>query len=211
VAELRERAGAFAIPDLDEHVSEDDGEVVRILLDTMYAAERSVHRLAAGPAAIVRIRRRRRDVALLVVAALIGVLAYRIRLSHTLHVEASGVYNAQFEAANAIDGKRETEWLMPDGVDRGWLDVYLGKERAVTAVRLLNGHNPPYNDRAIKDYELQCFTGTSLVRSARGTFVWSDGPDWVDVPLDGATCDLVRLVVASKHHNGGALAEIQVR
>jgi hypothetical protein len=75
----------------------------------------------------------------------------------------------------------------------------------------MNAHNPPGNDRATRDYELTCFVGDQRVLSIPGQFAFSTKPDWVTLNLAGEKCDRLRIDVKTVWHNGGGIAEVEVK
>jgi hypothetical protein len=115
-----------------------------------------------------------------------------------------------FEPTRAIDGDPTTEWVLPDA-SPGWLDVRVDPARAVHGVRLTNGHNRDYNDRATRGYRIEAYDGDRLVTQASGQFVaLVPHPAPVLVPLAAPHVDRVRVLVTSWFNLGGGIAEVRV-
>jgi hypothetical protein len=120
--------------------------------------------------------------------------------------QTQGDWPAEF----AVDGRPRTEWI---GHDRQLpeLTIAVVPPRDLTAVRILNGHNRHYNDRAVKDYRVELYRGQELVQGIDGTFPsLSPSPEWVEHPVDAPGIDRVKLIVRSFHRTGAAIAEIEL-
>jgi hypothetical protein len=94
----------------------------------------------------------------------------------------------------------------------GWVDVHYAPSRTVTKVNILNSHNIPYWDRATKDFTLELYSGSKLLKSVDGTFPNFDPepkPQTIDVGRTPGV-DRVRVVVKTWHLQGGGLGEISV-
>lgn len=158
-------------------------------------------------------RRVVRAVALLTALAGIGVGAY-FRAFPVPVTEVSASHergNGQWPATFAYDGDPATEWLMEDH-RVGFLELAFSPPRDLAAIRLLNGSNPPYGDRAVRDYRIEVVANsTSMPTSLRGTFEeHSDTPRWREIDLGIREVTLVRIHVVSFHGLGGSLAEVSV-
>jgi hypothetical protein len=127
-------------------------------------------------------------------------------------VTESGHWNdlPQFAPENALDGNRETEWVLPDA-SHGWLNIELRPARAISTIRVTNGTNGPYRDRGTHAFRVELYRGGEHLRDLNGTFDEID-PDAEPVTLDagGERVDRVRFVVVSHHSLGAALAELSL-
>jgi hypothetical protein len=110
----------------------------------------------------------------------------------------------------AVDGRPRTEWLGHDG-QLPELTISVKPARDLVAVRLLNGHNRHYNDRATKDYRVELYRGEELVHAFDGSFrSLAPNPEWVEHPVDAKGIDRVKFIVRSYHRTGAALSEIEL-
>lgn len=146
-----------------------------------------------------------------VVALVAGVAA---TLAFVLH-KPTGVFasatdqQADFPAQLAMDGNPETEW-QGNNRARPKLGITMHPPRTIRRLRLLNGHNRHFNDRAVKDYAVMFFAGSKTVHRLTGRFEKLAGdPDWVEHPLDLQNVDRVQFSVKSYFQEGAALAEIE--
>jgi hypothetical protein len=210
LAVAKARAAQLAEPHLDAEVSAAHGEALRTLLDEMLALDRYTSGVVAGPRVIAAARTRRRFWAVILAVMVLAACFVALHAAHSLRATASGTYSASFPVTNAIDGRADTEWLMPDKAPTGWLELALGGSRKVSTVRILNGHNPPHNERALHEFRLTCFSGARIVKVVPGNLPFNDAPQWTSFDFGGVSCDRVRLDVTSVWNNGGALAEIDV-
>ncbi len=161
----------------------------------------------------VTVRRLSRGAWVLVALAGLGVGAwFALRGGSDVLATATGVYgnDPMFGPERAVDGDNATEWLLPDNAE-GVLELRLAHPRRVDRVRLVNGHNREFNDRATAAYELEVYAGARLLKKVSGRFatlVPTPQPVTVPIGVDGA--DRVRFLVKGHHRSGGALAEISV-
>jgi hypothetical protein len=114
----------------------------------------------------------------------------------------------EFGAASAIDGRRDTSWLLPDG-EIGQLVLQVPSRR-VNEVRLLNTSNAPWNDRATASLRVVgSMEGREVFVSDVIALAMSPDPSWVVVPV-GADVDSLRIEVLAVHSHGGGLAEVEL-
>ena len=107
-------------------------------------------------------------------------------------------------------GAAKTEWQSHDRA-RPTLTIKLVPPRTITAIRLLNGHNRWFNDRAIQRYRLELVQQGEILTTVEGEFdELTPNAEWVTHELPGIRADHVRLVVLSYHGLGAALAELEV-
>jgi hypothetical protein len=115
-------------------------------------------------------------------------------------------------ATFAFDGNPQTEWLL-ENRHRGYLDFELVPPRRIAAVKLLNSHNAPFNDRATRRYRIELHGDADQPTVLRGEFAQlSPSPEWVSVPVgvEGGLrgVDHVRIYADSHHGEGAGLAEV---
>jgi len=85
--------------------------------------------------------------------------------------------------------------------------------RSLKRIKLMNGHNPPYNDRQTQDYSLEIYgSGGKLLKTIDGTFGdFNEAPPVVPVELGvSETVERIRFVVKTFHKAGASLAEAEV-
>jgi hypothetical protein len=153
---------------------------------------------------------RRVGVVLGTLACLVAALFAARRFHDRFEVVASASYSAEFPPERAVDGNPAAEWLAPDGGD-GWIELRFAQPINVTAVRVVNAHNAPYNDRATKDLEIDLFLGNKLVKRARAGFdhIEATGnPRTIPVKATGIT--RVRFLARSHHGKGAGFGEVEV-
>ncbi|HEX5659055.1 MAG TPA: hypothetical protein VFX59_17795 [Polyangiales bacterium] len=123
---------------------------------------------------------------------------------------ASGEYAPVRAAALAIDGDYGSEWLLPD-YTLGYLDVTFERPRDVHRVRLVNGHNAPYNDRAIQSAKILVIENDRVVDRAEVLFEqFTKTIDARVVELAGKRATRVRVAVTGHFGLGASLAELRV-
>lgn len=161
----------------------------------------------------VTVRRLSRGAWVLIALAGLGVGAwFALRGGSDVLATATGVYgnDPMFGPERAVDGDTATEWLLPDNAE-GVLELRLKRPRRVDRVRLVNGHNREFNDRATAAYELEVYAGARLLKKVSGRFATLvPTPQPVNVPIGVDGADRVRFLVKGHHRSGGALAEIAV-
>lgn len=149
-------------------------------------------------------------VALTFSALLVVYWAYE--RTHRAKVEASGYFNdnPRYAPDLATDANERSEWVLPDR-KAGWLDVYTGTARPIRGVRILNGHNAPHNDRAVRGFRVVAFDREGKQKSVQGAFAeFTDHPEWRQVDLVMNDVVRVRLEVHSYFRKGGAVAELVI-
>lgn len=210
-ATMRPTLEGATLPALDAEVAGKDSE----LYFNLVAEFDQLHR-ALTPATLPKtdlVARRRARALGAVLAFALGVVAVvlALRTPKSLKAEASAVFSDKFAAAKAVDGRPENEWLLPDHMP-GWVDVTVLPARRLKAIKILNAHNPPYNDRATKDWHIDVFSKSGQVlKSVDGTFAqFSDNPPWITVDLGVDNVARIRFEVRSWHATGGGVAEIEV-
>ena len=108
----------------------------------------------------------------------------------------------------AIDGDLNTEWLLPDRT-AGWLEVRFEQPRQIANIRLRNGHNRNYNDRATNEYTVQVFVNGEAVREIEASFdPMSATPEWVTHEIGVDNVHRIRFTARSWYRTGASLAEL---
>jgi hypothetical protein len=213
VGALAGRVEALALPALDADVTSEHLTLYRDLGDALAALDEATAPFGLLPREIRARRAARLGAAALFAALAVGVAAFWLTRPERIAATASASYanDPQFGPEKAVDGLPETEWLLPDHAT-GHLELRLPRPRTVSGVRLLNGHNRQFNDRAVREYTVELYAGARLVGSKAGEFVeFRDAPTWTDVDVRGDAVDRVRVVVRSAHRMGAALAEIELK
>lgn len=196
-------------PRLDAQVTAEHAETFHRVLSARNALDRAVYAAALSPAD-VRAKRRNRLIAsgLVLVAAIAGLwLATRRPVGTFASASAHFGNEARYAPENAIDGRLDTEWLLPDR-SPGWLSIEMNPPRRVEAISIVNSVNPPHEDRATRDYTLEVWADGALVRTLDGTLPFSTArtPTRHEVGVDRV--ERVRIAVRSWHSLGGGLAEV---
>ncbi len=134
------------------------------------------------------------------------------RLRAAASAEAEAEIGDQYAAANAVDGRPETEWhLAEPGL--GWLSVRLPTPRPVASVRLLNARNAPHLDRAARTARVVAFldgvpVADSAVVEVPARF---DGVErWRDVYLGAPRADRVLVAILESRGLSGGFAEVEI-
>lgn len=148
------------------------------------------------------------------VALSVGLVAialfFMLRTPRTVSVTANGFFRSdpQFGPDKATDDDPNTEWLLNDG-QTGWLEARLSPPRDLTQVRVLNGHNRHFNDRAIKEVQVELFDASGQkVFENDAEMAFSPTPSWLEIPVSATNVERIRLNVRSHHRVGAALAEL---
>lgn len=199
-----------AVPELDEGVTATHTELFFALVDVHDRLHRLRAPLADSPAEVAKKRVRRIAFTALSAVATIVALYFILRTPRVVKAEASAVYSDHYAPAKALDGKPESEWLLPDNT-LGWIDLHVSPPRRVNHLKLLNVHNGPYNDRATRDFHVEAYAGSTLLKSYDGTFPeFTETPAWVTVDLGVDKCDRIRIEVKSFHKSGGGFADLEI-
>lgn len=185
--------------------------------DRFRATMRIVRRLTGRLAPLrstprrVSLRRARRIAS---VALILGGLAYggyrevvprpRIEVSAS-HERGGGEWPATF----AFDGDPDTEWMLEDRAN-GYLQFDFFPPRDLAAIRILNGFNPPYDDRAVRNYRVEVVAlSTPRPTVIPGEFEeYTTTPEWRRIELDIEQVTRVRVYADTYHQRGGTIAEV---
>lgn len=199
------------VPDLDVDVTDAHRKLFEVLLRDHDSLVRGAEPLALDKSAIARKRVQRIALGALGLVAFVALVWFLVHTPKTIRAEASAAYADRFPAEAAVDGRNETEWLLPDHAT-GWIDFWIGPPRRIKTLKVLNAHNAPYNDRATKEWHVDVFVkGGQLAKSIDGAFAeFSAEPAWVSIPIDVDGVERIRFEVRGSHMAGGGLAEVQV-
>ncbi len=157
---------------------------------------------------------RRRRLLRLAVAGGLGLvvlIVMVVRVWVRPHVTVSGMFSRDFPASYAVDGIESTEWDLPDR-STGWLQISFSSPRRVHGVRILNGHNKFYMDRAAERIRVTAYSKNGPVASAEGRFNGiTEERSALDLNLDAEHVSDIRVDVLSYFGSGAAIAEVEVR
>jgi hypothetical protein len=188
-----------------------DGAASRIDLDELWGeAERLLNFTTKR---LVPSTRRRRSRLLWGGGALGLFLAVLVvdRLWVRPNATASGVFSPEYPAAYAIDGIESTEWVLPDHTP-GWLEIAYSSARRLRSVRIVNGHNSPYLDRASERVRVTAFADEGAVATVEGRFPrLMPERSVLELPLDARHVTHLRVDVLSYFGSGGGLAEVEAK
>jgi hypothetical protein len=209
---LKSKVDETKIPGLDDELTDPHSKLFESLIAGHDAIAGKATTLALDAKGIARTRTNRIVVASLATIAFVVLAWLVLHTPKTVRPEASSSYGDKFPPANAVDGRNETEWLLPDRTP-GWLDLWLGPPRKVKALKVLNAHNGPYDDRATKEWHVEVYAkGGKSVKQIDGAFPeFSNDPQAVIIPVDADDVERVRFEVRGFHRTGGGLAEIEVQ
>jgi hypothetical protein len=205
---LEQELDGVALPLLDAEVSADHGQLFHRVL----AERRVVDEAIAAAGVTPRDLHWRRGLRFFYLAALcvglVAALVYLTRTPYEARATASAEYNSEFVASRLVDGDPTTEWLLPDR-RTGWIEVRLTPPRDITELRLLNGHNRQFNDRATHEFTLEVFRGADSVFQTDAEFERLDpNPTPMAFAVDENGVDRIRIEVRSWHRTSAALAEL---
>jgi len=200
---------AAKLPVLDSEVSPAHADLYRKLRRSRAKIDKALGLAAMAPKELTRLKLARWATTLLVLLIAVTGLYFVLRTPRTVTASASGhfVSSPEFEPGNVFDGDESTEWLLDNGAT-GWVEGRLSPPRDITTVKVLNGHNRHFNDRAIRRYKVELF-GSGEPITIEGEF---DGiepsPTFVEHPVDADGIERIRLTVLSFHGTGAALSEL---
>lgn len=207
---LRERLAA--VPPLDGALSRADLTLGRDARKRGRTALRELAKLTRGRRTVLV----RRGLGVAAVLAVVGLALWLSGRRDRFEVSASDYFGRErfewlFIPERAVDGDLASEWLTPQGGDGSWLELKYSKPIAVSRVRVVNGHNGSYNDRAVKELDVELYRGAKRLARARTSFTGIDKtPAARDVEVTGRGVDRVRFVVKEHHGLGGAITQVEV-
>lgn len=144
---------------------------------------------------------------LLTIATLVLVYFVTRKPEYTVHASAVWANVADHDQDKALDGRRDTWWLLPDG-QMGWLEVRFTSPRYIENVRLLNTTNAPHHDRGTNEYRVELYSNDQIVHTVDDTFLFTPNPDWVVHPVRRDDIDRIRFVAESHHRASAGLTEL---
>ncbi|MBX3272184.1 MAG: hypothetical protein KF729_18100 [Sandaracinaceae bacterium] len=205
-AALRERA----LPSLDADVEAADGELFHRVIQARAAIDGALAPAASTPSALAWTRAFRIGLTVLVLAgAAVGTWLLTRRPEGVTAVASD--YTNVYDGSLTVDGDEATEWQLPDRT-LGHVTITIEPPVRVETLRLLNGHNRWYNDRAVRGYRVELYVGGSVARAIDGEFeTFEEQPGWVEHPVGLDRVEQIRFNVRSHHRIGAALAEIEWR
>lgn len=212
IAEAADKARTAPLPRLDAEINATHTDLYQAIARARLDVDRALAYAAMSPRDLRLTQIARIATAAFLGALLIGGLYLALRTPRGVSATASATFanSPQFGAQNAVDGRPDTEWLLPDHVS-GWVEATLSPPRHVSRITLLNAKNAPHFDRATREYRLELYRDGEQVRGFDGSWdEYSRDPRPVshDVDLDGI--DRVRFVSRSSHNLGGGLAEMTI-
>lgn len=179
------------------------------LRDARQTLDRAHRPGAVGPAAVERQRLGRILAVLGTLAVWVGVLVFLGSRPAVPRITASSEFpGTDFVAQNAFDGDPATEWLMPDG-STGWVESSVDPPQDIHSIRVINGRNRQWGDRAVRGFVVKMFRGDEVIAEHEGSFSRIEAqPDWLEIPVEAQGVSAVRFEVESFHRRGAALAEL---
>ena len=210
-ADAKKRVAEVPLPVLEAETQPAHEELFRALVDALIAIESSAATSLAAPSDLRRIRTLRIAGAGAGAVVAIALLVIWLRTPPFSHALASGQYSADFGPEKAIDGDPNTQWVLPDRAGQGWLDLTLGKPRAVRTIRVLTA-DPPTTTAPRRTSRIDALLDGVIVKTVDATFpdVLPAGKDatWADVKLDAPKSDHIRFTVKSNYKLSAGIAEV---
>lgn len=210
VVELERALTDRALPLLDEDVEAADGDLFHRVITARAALDGALAPAAATPSQLAWTRNWR--IGLTVMVCLGAAVAAWLLTRRPEGVTAvASDYTNVYDGSLTIDGDEATEWQLPDRT-LGHVVITIEPPVRVDTLRLLNGHNRFYNDRAVRAYRVELFVDDAVARTIDGEFgTFEERPAWVEHEVGLDEVDRIRFNVRSHHRIGAALAEIEWR
>lgn len=198
-----------ALPALDAEISPSHAELFQQVAAARLVVDRALCTAAMERRELLLTRAARSSTTAVLGLLVLAGVWLATRTPEGVRAEASAVWaNAPaFSAETVIDGRPETYWLLPDG-QSGWVEVRMSPPRRIEHVRVLNSHNPPHGDRATRDYRIEFYSGSTLLRGIDASFEYTTSPEPVEHAVGLDDVDRIRFVVRSHYRTGGGLAEL---
>jgi len=201
---------ASELPEWDEDVKPTHGELFQRLVAAQRRIDSTLNPGVLAKREILWARVTRvGGAALLVIAAAVGSYL-ALRTPPGVHVTASAQWSPEYGGPElAMDGDPNTEWQTPNN-QNGWLQITIEPPAAVQTLRILNGHNRQYNDRAMRSATIEIYDDGELARTIDQQWPrLAPDPEWNEYEVGLQEVDKIRVEVHSFHANGAALAEIE--
>ena len=191
-----------------------DAELTRADLMGRADAQRVGRRVHSYLGQVMRKRRtvlgRHLAVALLASGLILAAGLAIPHLQDRFEIIASGIYSPVFEAEHAVDGDPGREWLAPEGAN-GWIELRFARPIDVRAVRVVNAHNPGFDDRATRDLDVELYRKDRLLARAQSRFDHIDPTAAVRIiPVEASGVTRVRFIARTFLGRGAGLAEVEV-
>jgi len=199
-------------PVLDEDVRAADGELFQKIIATRSRLDAALSPAASSPSQLAWTRIWRLTFSVLTIVA-IAATAYLVTRTPEGITAVASDYTNVFDGPRVIDGDPETEWQLPGG-SLGYVEISIQPPVHMEQLRLLNGHNRWYNDRATRAYRVELYSADTVVETVDGEFAALEPePEWTEHALEedtaGQEIDRIRFSVRSFHRLGAGLAEIE--
>lgn len=197
------------LPRLDADVTAEHGRRFKALVSARRRFDEVLAAAAMTPSEVARTRALRVGGLVLAVIGLAVGVALLVGSPPGATARASATWSEDSGLASwAIDADPETEWTLPDRT-LGWIEVTLSPPERVEVVRLLNGHNGGYNDRALRSAVVEIYANGEVARRHQQTWPGvQPRPDWVELEVGVDSVERIRVEVRGFHREGASLAEI---
>lgn len=210
VLELERALDDRPLPELDEDVEAAHGDLFHRVIQARTTLDGALAPAASTPTQLAWTRNWRIGLTVLIFASACAAAWFLTRRPEGVTAVASDYTNV-YDGSLTIDGDEATEWQLPDRT-LGHVVITIEPPVRVTTLRLLNGHNRFYNDRAVRGYRVELFSDDEVARTIDGEFgAFEDAPQWVEHAVGLDSVDRIRFNVRSHHRIGAALAEIEWR
>lgn len=203
------KANEAAAPTLDAQVTPEHAALFHRTLAARHALERAVAGVARAPSDVRRAQVTRLATLGIVTAGLLVGAFFLLRTPAGVFASASEQFGSDdhYQASNVLDGRPDTEWLLPDHAT-GWVELRISPPRRIARVSILNAHNAPMNDRATLGYTVEVYAHGEMVQTTDGNFTFSPNPEAVIHDVNEDNVERIRVAVRSSYNYGGGLAEI---
>ena len=211
IEEVRVAVEKLELPDWDDDISSAEGD----LFQRLVSSRRRIDHLLAPALASTRSRAWTRfsrvgGVIGMILAVSIGSYL-ALRTPPGIVATASAQWTPDFGGPEGvIDGNLDTEWQLPNHTEEGWLQITIEPPIHMQTLRLLNGHNRQFMDRAVHEATIEVYADGERIHSFEQS--WPEivaDPEWVEFEVNHDEVDKIRLLVRSVHFHGGAIAEVQ--
>ncbi|MBN2359137.1 MAG: discoidin domain-containing protein [Deltaproteobacteria bacterium] len=191
---------------LDREVAREHTALFSRARSAWESTEREIRDRILVPGEILRQRiARGATTAVIGIAVIVFGVLYLVR---PVTMSARGESYPGHPAQNAVDGDPSTEWLLPSN-KTGKLEITFSRPRDIDGVKIINGRNEHYGDRAVKDYRLELRRDGKVLAATTGVFAAIEqSPQPVAVDLAANGVDQVIVEVTGFHKAGGGLAEV---